>query len=98
MLRIIQILRFLCQIQNHPAHFTTEQCEKAEAEYFKKFNFLRNNMGAIEKLRTDILRAGVDSALKIEQQLISLGVHIQCIGDVNGHESIWLQTIKKCTW
>jgi len=82
-----------CQIQNHPSHFTTDQCEKAEAEYFKKFNFLRNNMGAIEKLRTDI-RAGVDSALKIEQQLISLGVHIQCIGDVNGQEIFGYKQLK----
>ena len=82
-----------CQIQDHPAHFTTEQCEKAEAEYFKKFNFLRNNMGAIEKLRTDI-RAGVDSALKMEQQLITLGVHIQNIGDVDGQEVFGYKQLK----
>ena len=82
-----------CQIQDHPSHFTTEDCEKAEAAYFKKFNFLRNNMGAIEKLRTDI-RAGIDSALKMEQQLITLGVHIQNIGDVDGQEVFGYRQLK----
>ena len=82
-----------CQIQDHPSHFTTEDCEKAEAVYFKKFNFLRNNMGAVEKLRTDI-RSGQQYALRIEQQLITLGVHIQCIGDVDGQEVFGYKQLK----
>jgi hypothetical protein len=74
-----------CQIQVHPADFTTEQCEEAEAEYFKRFNFLRNNVGTIEKLRADIAQ-GLEYALNMLDKLESLGIHVQGIGDESGEE------------
>lgn len=74
-----------CQIQVHPVDFTQEQCEEAEAEYFKRFNFLRNNVGTIEKLRADIAQ-GLEYALNMLNKLESLGIHVQGIGDESGEE------------
>ena len=68
-----------CQIQYHPSHFTIEQCEKAEAAYFKRFNFLRNTVSAVAKLRSDIAQ-GAKYALDIEESFQSLGVHVEGIG------------------
>jgi len=68
-----------CQIQVHPSHFTIEQCEKAEAAYFKRFNFLRNTVSAVAKLRADIAQ-GAKYALDIEESFQSLNVHVEGIG------------------
>lgn len=68
-----------CQIQVHPAHYTLDQCVKAEAEYFKAFNFLRNNVGTIAKLRADI-QMEIPSALAMLETLEALEVHVQGIG------------------
>lgn len=68
-----------CQIQYHPSHFTIEQCEKAEAAYFKRFNSLRNTVSAVAKLRSDIAQ-GAQYALDIEESFQSLNVHIEGIG------------------
>ena len=73
-----------CQVQEHPSDFTEEQCQEKEAEYFKRFNFLRNNVGTVEKLRADIAR-GVKSALETLETLQALGVHVEGIGDPDGH-------------
>ena len=74
-----------CQIQDHPNNFTLEECEEKEAEYFTRFNYLRNNVGTIEKLRAEIAR-GVKSALTTLGQLEALKVHVQGIGDESGPE------------
>jgi len=68
-----------CQIQYHPSHFTTTQCEKAEAAYFKRFNSLRNTVSAVAKLRADIAQ-GAQYALDIEESFQSLNVHVEGIG------------------
>ena len=73
-----------CQVQEHPSNFTVEQCQEKEAEYFKEFNFLRNNVGTVEKLRADIAR-GVKTALETLETLQALGVHVEGIGDPDGH-------------
>lgn len=73
-----------CQVQEHPSNFTVEECQEKEAEYFKEFNFLRNNVGTVEKLRADIAR-GVEQALGILENLQALGVHVEGIGDPDGH-------------
>ena len=68
-----------CQIQVHPSEFTTAQCEKAEAAYFKRFNSLRNTVSAVAKLRADIAQ-GAKYALDIEESFQSLNVHVEGIG------------------
>ena len=68
-----------CQIQEHPKNFTVEQCEKAEAAYFKRFNSLRNTVSAVAKLRSDIAQ-GAKYALDIEESFQSLEVHVEGIG------------------
>ena len=84
-----------CQVQVHPADFTLEQCEEKEAEYFKEFNFLRNNVGTIEKLRADIAR-GVQYALTMLSNLQVLGVHVEGIGDESGDELFGYEKLKTC--
>ena len=68
-----------CQIQYHPSHFTIEQCERAEAAYFKRFNSLRNTVSAVAKLRADIAQ-GAQYAIDIEESFQSLNVHVEGIG------------------
>ena len=68
-----------CQVQEHPSHFSPEECVKAEAAYFKEFNFLRNNMGTIAKLRADI-QMEIPSAMAMLEKLEALEVHVQGIG------------------
>ena len=68
-----------CQIQVHPANFTIEQCEKAEAAYFKRFNSLRNTVSTVAKLRADIAQ-GAQHALDTEESFQSLNIHIEGIG------------------
>ena len=78
-----------CQIQIHPANFTDEQCEKAEAAYFKRFNSLRNTVSAVAKLRADIAQ-GAQYALDIEESFKSLNIHIEGIGaDDDGKNSVY---------
>ena len=84
-----------CQIQAHPADFTLEECEEKEAEYFKEFNFLRNNVGTIEKLRADFAR-GVQYALTMLSNLQVLGVHVEGIGDESGDELFGYEKLKTC--
>ena len=82
-----------CQVQPHPLTFTIEQCEEAEATYFKEFNFLRNNVSTIEKLRADIAR-GVEYATNMLEKLQSLNVHVQGIGDETGEEVFGYEKLK----
>ena len=71
--------RVPCQIQKHPSHYTPEQCEKAEANYFKRFNSLRNIVSAVAKLRADIAQ-GAKYALTMEENFKSIEVHVEGIG------------------
>ena len=68
-----------CQVQVHPSHFTTKQCEKAEAKYFKEFNTLRNKVTEVAKLRSDIAQ-GAEYALSLEEQFQALNIHVELIG------------------
>jgi len=78
-----------CQIQVHPADFTIAQCEKAEAEYFKRFNSLRNTVSAVAKLRADIAQ-GAKYAMAIEESFQSLNVHVEGIGATdNGSNAVY---------
>ena len=78
-----------CQIQYHPSHFTIEQCEKAEAAYFKRFNSLRNTVSAVAKLRSDIAQ-GAKYAIALEESFQSLNVHVEGIGAPdNGSNAVY---------
>ena len=68
-----------CQVQVHPANYTDEQCEKAEANYFKRFNSLRNTVSAVAKLRSDIAQ-GAQYALDLEETFQALEIQIEGIG------------------
>ena len=59
--------------------------DEFKSHYFKRFNYLRNNVGAIEKFRVEISQ-GRSAALKLLNQLQSLEVHIQGIGDDTNKE------------
>jgi hypothetical protein len=72
-----------CQVREHDSNATLEECVVQEANFFKQLNFRRRNVGKVEKLRADIA-IGDDEALKIEEKLIAMGVHIELIGDPDG--------------
>ena len=68
-----------CQIQTHPSEFSVEECEVAEANYFKRFNSLRNIVSSVAKLRADLAQKA-KYAIQLESNFIALGVHIELIG------------------
>ena len=68
-----------CQVQVHPANFSDEDCEKAEAKYFKRFNSLRNTVSAVAKLRSDIAQ-GAQYALDLEETFKALEIQVEGIG------------------
>ena len=68
-----------CQVQVHPSHYTIDQCEKAEAKYFKEFNTLRNKVSAVAKLRADVAQ-GAEYALDLEEKFKALNIHVELIG------------------
>jgi hypothetical protein len=72
-----------CQVRVHPKHFTLQQCIDVEANFFKKLNFNRTNVGLIDRLRADIALKD-DDALKIEEKLIDMGVNIEGLGNPEG--------------
>ena len=83
-----------CQVQEHDVTLSLKECEEAEATYFKELNFLRSNVGTIEKLRADIAR-GVQSALTMLSNLEALEIHIEGIGDENGDELFGYEKLKR---
>ena len=72
-----------CQVIEHPKHFSEQDCIKVEAEYFKKLNTNRRNVGKIDQLRANIALKKED-ALEILENLIDMGVHVEKLGDTNG--------------
>ena len=72
-----------CQVRVHPKDFTLQQCIDVEANFFKKLNFNRTNVGLIDRLRADIALKD-DDALKIEEKLIDMGVNIEGLGNPEG--------------
>jgi len=72
-----------CQVREHPKDFTLQQCLDIEANFFKKLNFNRTNVGVIQRLRADIALKD-DDALEIQDQLNDMGVSIEGIGDPDG--------------
>lgn len=74
-----------CQVIVHPKDRTLEECIAFEAKYFEDLNKNRTNVGAIETLRSGIAYGNKD-AIEKEQKLVTMGVHIEQIGDTSGYE------------
>ena len=74
-----------CQIIQHPKDRPLPECVAVEAKYFEDLNKNRTNVGAIETLRSGIAYGNKDSIEK-EQKLVTMGVHIEQIGDTSGNE------------
>jgi len=74
-----------CQVIVHPEDRTLEECVSVEAKYFEDLNKNRTNVGAIETLRSGIAYGNKD-AIEKEQKLVTMGVHIEQIGDTSGYE------------
>ena len=69
-----------CQVQEHPDHFTLEECLEAEAKYFSDFNSTRTNMSSVAMLRADLAQ-GKEYAKLAESNFKKLGVQVERIGD-----------------
>ena len=76
-------LKLPCQVRRHPKDYNLEQCLAEEANFFKKLNFRRRNVGKVDKLRADI-SIGDEHAQEIEGKLQDMGIHIEMIGDPKG--------------
>lgn len=81
-----------CQVREHPVDYTLEQCLEVEANFFKKLNFNRTNVGVIQRLRADIALKD-DTALETLEKLNDMGVKIENIGEpdavsVNGYNKL----------
>ena len=72
------------QLIVHPLHYTLEQCISAESDKFGALNTNRRNVNSLDKFRAS-LASKDDDALKIRANMVRFGVHIQGIGDDNGH-------------
>jgi len=72
-----------CQVRIHPKDFTLQQCLDVEANFFKKLNFNRTNVGIIQRLRADIALKD-ETALETRDKLNDMGVSIEGIGDPDG--------------
>jgi len=74
-----------CQVIFHPEDRNLEDCVAFEAKFFEDLNKNRTNVGAIETLRSGIAYGNKESMEK-EQKLVTMGVHIEQIGDTSGYE------------
>jgi hypothetical protein len=74
-----------CQVDVHPSHFSTQECEKAEAQKFRELNSKRRQAGKVDKLRADIAE-GLKEALVTLTDLDDMGVHVEKLGNIDGPE------------
>ena len=87
-----------CQIPNilrHPEDRTLEDCIQVESDFFDKLNYLRNNPSAIARLRAGVARKD-KKALEWEATFASIGVHVEKVGDPDGHAVDGLAKLKTC--
>ena len=62
---------------------------------FDDLNYLRNNANAVARLRAAIA-AGTQWAIDLEETFYNIGVHIEGIGDPNGHEVFGYSKLRTC--
>ena len=72
-----------CQVRVHDEDATLQECIDVEANFFKKLNFNRTNVGTIDRLRADIALKD-EVALEIESHLNEMGVNIEGLGKTDG--------------
>ena len=87
-----------CQIPDilkHPEDRTLEECVQVESDFFDKLNYLRNNPSAIARLRAGVARKDV-KALEWEATFQSIGIHVEKVGDPDGHPVDGLAKLKTC--
>jgi len=72
-----------CQLRTHDKDATLQECLDVEANFFKKLNFNRTNVGLIDRLRADIALKDED-ALETESKLNDMGVNIEGLGHPEG--------------
>tara|TARA_B100000029_G_C17463227_1_gene919285 strand:+ start:183 stop:1232 length:1050 start_codon:yes stop_codon:yes gene_type:complete len=80
-------LELPCQVIEHPKDLSDEECIKIEADYFKKLNKNRRNVGKIDQLRANIALKD-KKALQVLEDLIDMGIHVENLGDTDGPE-VW---------
>ena len=78
-LQILRTLNYLVRYRYINLILTTEECERDEAKYFKRFNSLRNTVSAVAKLRSDIAQ-GAQYALDLEETFQALEIQVEGIG------------------
>lgn len=69
-----------CIVHTHPKNFTLKECKDAESNFFKMLNFARKNLSGLDKYRVGIAQ-GDESAIAFENNLITLGVYAENLGD-----------------
>ena len=87
-----------CQIPEvlqHPESRTLEECIQVESDFFDKLNYLRNNPSAIARLRAGVARKD-KKALEWEETFQSIGIHVEKVGDPDGHSVFGLAKLKTC--
>jgi len=87
-----------CQIPDilrHPEDRTLEDCIQVESDFFDKLNYLRNNPSAIARLRAGVARKD-KKALEWEATFASIGIHVEKVGDPDGHGINGLAKLKTC--
>ena len=72
------------QLIEHPLHYTLEDCVAVESRLFSGLNVNRRNVDSLGKFRA-ALASKDDDAIEIRANMVRFGVHIQGIGDDNGH-------------
>ena len=83
------------EILQHPENRTLEECIQVESDFFDKLNYLRNNPSAIARLRAGVARKD-KKALEWEATFKSIGIHVEKVGDPEGHEVYGLSKLKNC--
>ena len=85
-----------CQIViEHPVGTSEEDCIKIESQFFDDLNYLRNNANAVARLRAAIA-AGTQWAIDLEETFFNIGVHVEGIGDAEGHEIFGYAKLRTC--
>ena len=85
-----------CQVAiRHKLGTSTEDCIKIESKFFDDLNYLRNNANAVARLRAAIA-AGTKWATDLESTFNNMNVHVEGIGDPDGHEVYGYTKLRTC--
>jgi hypothetical protein len=71
-----------CIVYEHPKNRSIGECIEVEAQMFEKLNMSRKNVSGLDKYRAGIAY-GDKEALEFESMLVSLGVFVENLGDID---------------